>query len=102
MGYDAGFDMVPRLTKNDENTRKWEKFIRLVKLLFEDEGLLEEKGHYIEFQVGEKPQLPIDGHNFAKFSSRVGGEATGKLDVREVIRQVGLSARVFFGDSIQM
>ena len=79
MGIDAGFDMVPRLTSGAEDQHKWKQFIDLVKLFYEDDDLVVFKANYIEFEVGEHPILPFEGHKFLRFSSKLTRGADGYI-----------------------
>jgi hypothetical protein len=74
MGIDAGFDMVPRLTKSAEHRFMWQAFIECVREKYEADDQVEITAKYIEFKVGEHPRLPMDGHKFLRFSSKISGQ----------------------------
>ncbi|KAJ4246818.1 hypothetical protein NW762_013370 [Fusarium torreyae] len=71
MGIDAGFDMVPRLTSGVEDRQKWKGFIDCVRHVFGDDPQVKSNANYIEFEVGEHPILPLEGHKFLRFSSKL-------------------------------
>ena len=68
-----GFDMVPRLSNEAVDTQKWLTFIQTIKVHFKDDELVSIKPNYIEFEAGEHPQLPFEGHKLLRFSSKVSG-----------------------------
>jgi len=73
MGIDAGFDMVPRLSKESVDQQNWQSFIETIKELYLFDDLVEVKSNYIEFKAGEHPRLPFEGHKFLRFSSKISG-----------------------------
>ncbi|KAF1837749.1 SET domain-containing protein [Decorospora gaudefroyi] len=95
MGIDAGFDMVPRLSKSALDRFNWDSFIRRVKEEYKDDDRVEIKPNYIEFNVGEHPLLPFEGHKFLRFSSKISGSLCG--DAQEYVSTVSLIAEVSFG-----
>ena len=99
MGIDAGFDMVPRLSRGAVDKQNWQSFIELIRERYQNDGLVETKPNYLEFNAGEHPRLPFEGHKFLRFSSKVSGShAKG---VEKYIDTVTEVARVNFGSRIQ-
>jgi hypothetical protein len=99
MGIDAGFDMVPRLSKGEADRQNWESFINVIKEHYQNDDLVQIKPEYIVFRAGEHPRLPFDGHKFLRFSSKVsGGHAKG---VKRYIETVTRVAKANFGSRIQ-
>ncbi len=89
MGIDAGFDMVPRLTEGAADKNNWASFIKAVKEYFKEDDQVEFKANYIEFKIGEHPQLPLEGHKFLRFSSKVSGShAKGVQNYINVVIQI--------------
>ncbi|KAK3689363.1 hypothetical protein B0T22DRAFT_170894 [Podospora appendiculata] len=78
MAYNAGFDMVPRLSTSLEDKKLWRKFINAIKEEFRDDTNFYVTGDYIEFDVGGRPKLPFEGHKFLSFSVSTGA---GQADV---------------------
>ena len=64
MGIDAGFDMVPRLTKGPVDSRNWQSLISAIREYYKDDENVKFKPNYVEFTVAEHPQLPLQGHKF--------------------------------------
>ena len=99
MGIDAGFDMVPRLTKGVVDRQNWQSFIKVIKERYQNDDQVEVKPNYIVFKAGEHLQLPLEGHKFLRFSSKISGShAEG---VKEYIDTVKLIARAGFGSRIR-
>lgn len=99
MGTDAGFDMVPRLSKGAVDKQNWQSFIKIIKKHYQNDDLVEIKPNYIIFKAGEHPQLPFEGHKFLRFSSKISGShAKG---VEEYIDLVTTLARINFGSRIR-
>jgi hypothetical protein len=86
MGIDAGFDMVPRLSKGVVDKYNWECFITCIKDLYKDDGQVEIRPNYILFKAGEHPTLPFEGHKFLRFSSKVSGSTAARTGVDTVTR----------------
>ena len=99
MGIDAGFDMVPRLSKGAADRHNWQSFIRLMKEHFQDDDLVEIKPNYIEFKAGEHPLLPFEGHKFLRFSSKISGRHANGIE--SYIDLVTRIARVNFGSRVR-
>lgn len=59
MGIDAGFDMVPRLSKGVVDIHNWGRFIESIKERYKEDTQVEIKPNYIGFKAGEYPQLPF-------------------------------------------
>lgn len=99
MGIDAGFDLVPRLSKGAVDRQNWQSFIKIIKERYQNDDLVEVKPNYIVFKAGEHPRLPFEGHKFLRFSSKTSGShAQG---VQEYIDTVTRVAKACFGSRIQ-
>lgn len=99
MGIDAGFDMVPRLSKGTTDTELWARFLAVIKEYYEDDAQVELKPNSILFKVGEHPSLPLDGNKFLRFSSKVSGR--GGTHTETYIKTVARAAKPIFGPRIQ-
>ena len=99
MGVDAGFDMVPCLSKGAVDRQNWQSFIKIIKESFHNDDLVEIKPNYLEFKAGEHPLLPFEGHKFLRFSSNI--SANNAKGVTEYIDTVTRVARVCFGSRIR-
>ncbi|KAF2868036.1 hypothetical protein BDV95DRAFT_457425, partial [Massariosphaeria phaeospora] len=99
MGIDAGFDLVPRLSKSIEDKNRWRSFIDCVKRKYEDDDGVEVKANYIEFNAGEHPILPFDGHKFLRFSSKISGKTGNQAE--EYIRGVTHIATSILGSRVE-
>ena len=73
MGFDCGFDMVPRLNESKNNRDRWLVFIDVLKKMYNEDPVFQVQPRVIVFQVGEYPRLPLEGHKFLRFSSKVSG-----------------------------
>lgn len=99
MGIDAGFDMVPRLSKGAVDKRNWQSFIRIIKEHYQSDELVEIKPNYLKFKAGEHPLLPFEGHKFLRFSSKTSGShAKG---VKKYVDTVTRVAQVNFGSRVR-
>lgn len=99
MGIDAGFDMVPRLSKGAIDRENWQSFINVIKEYYQNDDLVEVKPNYIVFKAGEHPRLPFEGHKFLRFSSKTSGShAEGVEQYIDTVTQV---AQVRFGSRIR-
>jgi hypothetical protein len=101
MGIDAGFDMDPPLTKGVVDRQNWEKFIDYVKEHYKDDKQVEIKPNYINFKAGEHPKLPLEGHKFLRFSSKVSGRIVASSGVKGYIETVTRFAKIHFGSRVQ-
>ncbi|KAH8197076.1 hypothetical protein TruAng_008746 [Truncatella angustata] len=101
MGIDAGFDMVPRLSRGTEDCLKWNNFIDLVKQFYDADEQVEIGTHAIKFKAGEHPSLPVEGHKFLRFSSKVSGRIARETGVEAFIQKVTIMAKASFGARIQ-
>ena len=99
MGIDAGFDMVPRLSKGTVDRQNWHSFIETIKEYFRDDDLVEVKANYIIFKSGEHPRLPFEGHKFLRFSSKISGSHAKGIE--EYIDAVTRVARINFGRRVR-
>lgn len=97
MGIDAGFDMVPRLSRGTADTDLWARFINAVRERYKDDAKVEMTPNYILFKVGEHPTLPLEGHKFLRFSSKV----SGRSNAWSYINTVTAVAKANFGFRIQ-
>lgn len=88
MGFDCGFDMVPRLTDSEEDKAAWARFLKSLQGYYVDDPIVVSKGGYYEFEVGEHPKNPRDGTKFLCFSSKVSGSLTQAAE--EYVRKVRL------------
>jgi hypothetical protein len=80
MDTDAGFDMVPRLSKGAVDRRNWQSFIKFIKGHYQNDDLVEVKPNYIVFKAGEHPLLPFESHKFLRFSSKISGTRAKKVN----------------------
>ncbi|KAL8688124.1 MAG: hypothetical protein Q9218_005886 [Villophora microphyllina] len=99
MGFDAGFDMVPSLSRGAVDNQNWRSFIKVISERYQDDELVEIKPKYLEFKVGEHPMLPIEGHKFLRFSSKISGQHGSR--VKKYIDTVAQVAKLSFGSRIQ-
>jgi len=99
MGIDAGFDMVPCLSKGAGDKQNWQSFIKVIKEYYQNDDLVEIESNYLKFKAGEHPRLPFEGHKFLRFSSKISGShAKG---VEKYIDTVTRVAQVIFGSRVQ-
>jgi hypothetical protein len=101
MGIDAGFDMVPPLSKGVVDRHKWNRFINTIKDRYKDDTQVEVKPNYINFKAGEHPMLPFEGHKFLRFSSKISGPRAADTSVDSYIDIVTRVAKVYFGSRVQ-
>jgi len=89
MGIDAGFDMVPCLSKGAVDKQNWRSFTKFIKERYQNDDLVEIKPNYLEFKAGEHPLLPFEGHKFLRFSSKISGShAKGVEDYINTVTRV--------------
>ena len=78
--------------------QNWQWFIELIKARYQHDSLVETKPNYLEFNAGEHPRLPFEGHEFLRFSSKVSGShAKGVekyLDTVTEIAQANFGSRI--------
>ncbi|WEW61399.1 hypothetical protein PRK78_006889 [Emydomyces testavorans] len=99
MGIDAGFDMVPRLSKGIADKHKWHSFLETIKERYQNDARVEVKPNYIVFNAGEHPMLPLEGHKFLRFSSKISGShAEGVQTYIDCVAQV---AKLHFGSRVR-
>ena len=101
MGIDAGFDMVPRLTKGAVDLHNWEQVINLIKSHYKDDVRVEVKPNCILFKVGEHPSLPFEGHKLLRFSAKVSGSIAAATGVEAYIKTVTRIVKAHFGSRVQ-
>jgi hypothetical protein len=99
MGIDAGFDMVPRLSKSLVGEDNWNQFLNCIKHHYKDDAQVEVKPNYILFKAGEHPKLPSEGHKLLRFSAKVSGSIAAATEA--YIKTVTRIAKVYFGSRIQ-
>lgn len=101
MGADAGFDMVPRLSRGIEDRMKWEQFLQVVKQFYAGDEQVEVGPRVICFKAGEWPSLPIEGYKFLRFSSKITGSTAAETGVENYIWKVRAMAEALFGARIR-
>ncbi|UKZ68134.1 uncharacterized protein TrAtP1_009170 [Trichoderma atroviride] len=102
MGIDAGFDMDPPLSKGVVDKQNWGRFfINLIKEQYKDDVQVEIMPNYINFNAGEHPKLPFEGHKFLRFSSKVSGAIASNSGVERYINTVTRVAKAHFGPRVQ-
>ena len=101
MGIDAGFDMVPRLSKSIKDKEDWDRFMSIINQEYKDNAQVEVTSSYIVFKAGEHPMLPFEGHKFLRFSSKISGNIAGATGVFSYIRKVTRIAKEQFGPRIK-
>jgi hypothetical protein len=97
MGFDAGFDMVPRLTNSEQDRLMWQEFVESVHEAYENDDQVEFKARYIEFKTSEHLRLPIEGHKFLRFGSKISGQDGQQAEeyIKEVTRLAsGFGSRI--------
>ena len=97
MGVDAGFDMVPRLSRDVMHRQNWAQFIDIVKEHYKNDNQVEVHPTYIEFKAGEHPILPVECHKFLRFSSKISGHIAATTGVENYIETVTRIAKTSFG-----
>jgi len=85
MGIDAGFDMVPPLSRTEADHKAWNIFIDIVKQEFSTDERLEVEPNYLSFNAGGVPTLLFEGFKFLRFSSKVSGGDAAKTGAWELI-----------------
>jgi len=101
MGIDARFDMVPRLSKGAVDRQNWQSFTSAIKEHYQNDDFVEVKPNYIKFKKGEHPLLPVEGHKFLRFSSKISSGREGD-EVMEYIKTVLRIATARFGSRVQL
>jgi hypothetical protein len=98
MGIDAGFDVVPRLSKGVADMQNWQSFIQIIKEHYRNDDLAEVRTNYIVFKAGEHPLLPFEGHKFLRFSAKISGSHANRvqkyIDTVIQVAQVHCGSRV--------
>lgn len=93
--------MVPRLSQGIEDRMKWEQFLNVVKQFYAGDERVEVGPRVIYFKAGEGPSLPIEGHKFLRFSSKITGRIAAETGVENYIRKVTALAMASFGCRIR-
>ncbi|KAF5682041.1 SET domain-containing protein [Fusarium circinatum] len=101
MGIDAGFDMVPQLSRTDTDYKAWDLFINMVKERYKTDKRMEINANYIFFNAGEGPILPFEGFKFMRFSSKVSGSTATTTGVWDIIQAVTQIAKSIFGSRVR-
>ncbi|KAK3317590.1 hypothetical protein B0T19DRAFT_446548 [Cercophora scortea] len=97
VNHNAGFDMVPRLSASLEDKKLWRKFINHVKEKFKADVNLHVTEDYIEFDVGDRPKLPFEGHKFLRFSLIIGSDGTAAAVNGAYLAVIAGIAQEYFG-----
>ncbi|KAI5456710.1 hypothetical protein BGZ63DRAFT_408854 [Mariannaea sp. PMI_226] len=101
MGFDAGFDMVPQLTRTATDSRDWEIFIAFLKEHYRDSKRILIKPNCLLFKVGKHPIIPVEGHKFLHFSSKISGKAALDSGIKDYINTVTQITKIIFGGHVQ-
>ncbi|EXA29335.1 hypothetical protein FOVG_19159 [Fusarium oxysporum f. sp. pisi HDV247] len=101
MGIDAGFDMVPQLSRTEADHEAWDLFINMVKERYKTDERMEINSNYISFNAGEGPILPFEGFKFMRFSSKVSGSTATTTGVCDIIKAVTRIAKSIFGSRVR-
>lgn len=99
----AGFDMVPRLSEDDDaGLYLWNRFIDIVLTKYLDDKQVELDFDRLTFKAGEHPSLPLNGLRFLRFSSKITGPTAEGTGIGNYIRDVGKIACALFGRRIHV
>ncbi len=96
----AGFDMVPRLARGGVDKHSWDLFIECVKEHYKDDQQVVIRPNHIEFNAGEHPKLPFEGHKFLRFSSDISGLTAAATNVESYIDAVTRMAKRSLGSRV--
>ncbi|RVD88571.1 uncharacterized protein DFL_002751 [Arthrobotrys flagrans] len=96
MGIDAGFDMVPRLSRSAKDQAAWTAFISKVRERYASDPDVEFKENYIVWKKGEHPMLPYAGHKFLRFSAKISGSHHGGIG-EDIFTVSGIARSIFGG-----
>lgn len=96
---EAGFDMVPRLSRGAADQQNWQLFIRSIKAHYNNNELVDIKPNYIVFKAGEHLLLLFEGYKFLRFSSTILGSRS--KEVEEYLQTVTMQAEICFGSCIR-
>ncbi|KAF4437247.1 SET domain-containing 5 [Fusarium acutatum] len=96
MDIEVGFDMVPRLSSGAGDQQAWKEFIDHVRAVHHDDSKVKVRAYYIEFEVGEHPFLPFEGHKFLRFSSKLNSNGNVEHYIYSIIRLT----RLYFGPRV--
>ncbi|KAG5982535.1 hypothetical protein E4U55_001755 [Claviceps digitariae] len=90
--------MVPRLSTGYFDKFLWSGFLDYIKEEYKDDPLVEFNPNHILFKVGDHPILPVEGHKFLRFSSKVSGDTAAEVYVCKVsiIAKLAFGSRVSF------
>ncbi|CAG1959692.1 unnamed protein product [Fusarium graminearum] len=101
MGIDAGFNMVPQLSRTEADHKAWDIFINMVKERYRTDERMKVNSNYIFFNAGEGPILPFEGFKFMRFSSnKVSGSTATTTGVWDIIKAVTRIAKSIFGSRV--
>ncbi|KAH6383637.1 hypothetical protein HBI60_255450 [Parastagonospora nodorum] len=95
MGYDAGFDMIPPLSKGFVDRYNWDRFMDRIKDHYKDDAQVEMKPNYLK--AGEHPMLPLEGNKLLRFSAKISGSIAATTGVEHYIDTVTRIAKDHFG-----
>lgn len=90
--------MVSRPSKGTADKQNWQSFIEFIKISYQNDDLVEIKSDFLEFKAGEYPRLPLEGHKFLRFSSKV--SASHAKGVEKYIDTVTWVARAHSGSRV--
>lgn len=100
MYFDAGFDMVPQLSRTEADHKAWDLFINEVKDKYKTDERMEIKSNYLSFKAGEVTILPFEGFKFMRFSSKFTGRSRTTKGVFDIVLTVTAIARSIFGPRV--
>lgn len=101
IGSSAGFDMVPPLSEDMVERHNWDAFIENIKSCYGSDAKVELKPNYINFNAGDNPKLPFEGHKFLRFSSQISGTAVEVKKIKSYIETVTIAASLRFGSRVR-
>lgn len=100
IGIDAGFNMVPCLSRGIVDKHNYDRFIGFVKDYYKDDDQVKIKANFIIFKAGEHPILPFKGYKFLRFSLKVSGAIAEAIGVDIYINIITEIAKAHFGSRI--
>lgn len=103
MGYDLGFDLSPPLKEDSgdaSDQQVWSMFLDDVLKRYKHDPVIKATRFYIDFDVGEVPQLPRQGSAFRRFSSKISNKRLQRAE--PYIQEVFRLAHKRFGDRVKL
>lgn len=94
--------MVPRLSQGIQDRMKWQQFLNGVKQFYADDERVNVGPRVIYSKAGEWPSLPLEGHKFLRFSSKITGRIAAETGVESYIKNVMAMAIASFGGQIRL